>query len=357
MQQESYPSRGLLVGAKYLALLPGDTDQAWEDKRRATHTFDDMMDTFLGRNTASMGNARFTCFAQELEKLLQEGEAETAPALIGTLHPYLEEEGQPEGLTEDPGDSGSDTMVVDEPSLDQEVESYEGQEFHYDSCSEAGSEHTFSSHHSMELPLEALSDVESEYSVDSCMEVEASPIPNPTKGAHHSKVHARPHRSSGKVQVSSGTRRPRVYAAPHKFIRTVRFPTAPEPVAGGSSGEPWQKVLPGKCVRKAGVPSSPKQTTPSQPAMGGKASTPLWSAMGILPALPLGNISYVPVTVTTQWSSPLSCPHWPVSAALLMLARGGVPGPPWSPFGVGLGVVAQWAGALGVTPLRRGSVT
>ncbi|KAK1793411.1 hypothetical protein P4O66_011796, partial [Electrophorus voltai] len=247
---------------KYLALLPEDTKHAQEDKRRATHTFAEMMDAFLGRNTASMGVARFTCLAQDLGKLLQEGEAaedplripgnptsisfdgpkregivsptpskrrkkkkrDCAPSeascttkplsleepscicsetelalLIDILHPYLEEEGQPEGLTEDPGDSGSDIMGVDEPSMDQEIESYnEGQEFHYDSCSEAGSEHTLSSHME-ELPLGALSDVESEYSVDSCIEVEASPVPKPRKGARHSKVRALPHRSSRKM--------------------------------------------------------------------------------------------------------------------------------------------------------------
>ncbi|KAK1792620.1 hypothetical protein P4O66_012550 [Electrophorus voltai] len=226
MQQVSSSARGLLAGAKYLALLPEDTEQAREDKRRATHTFAHMKDAFLGRNMANMGNARFTCLAQDLEKLLQVGEAE--------------EEGQPEGLTEDPGDSGMDTMVVKEPSMDQEVESYnERQEFHYDSCSVARSEHTLFSHHSMEeLPLEALSDMESEYSIDSCMEVEASPVPKPMKGTHHSKVCALPHRPSRKVQVSSGTHRPRVYASPCKSVRTVRVPMAPEPVAGGSSGEP-----------------------------------------------------------------------------------------------------------------------
>ncbi|KAK1799037.1 hypothetical protein P4O66_007302 [Electrophorus voltai] len=81
-------------------------------------------------------------------------------------------------------------MVVDQPAMDQDVESYnEGQEFYYDLRSEAGSEHTISFHHSMEeLPLEALSEVESEYSVDSRMEVEASTVPKPTKGTCHSNA-------------------------------------------------------------------------------------------------------------------------------------------------------------------------
>ncbi|KAK1803574.1 hypothetical protein P4O66_020994, partial [Electrophorus voltai] len=181
-----------------LAVLPKDTEQAHEDKRRAIHMFADMMDTFLGRNMASMGDTRFTYLTQDLDRLLQEGEAgdplrspstvlgnptstfidspkregiisstpskrrkkkrdsappdtsctteplnpkkpsclcsETEPALLtGSLRPYLEEEGQPEGLMEDLADSESDTMVVDQPSMDQEVESYkEGQEFHHD---------------------------------------------------------------------------------------------------------------------------------------------------------------------------------------------------------------------------------
>ncbi|KAK1806227.1 hypothetical protein P4O66_000112 [Electrophorus voltai] len=216
-----------------------------------------------------------------------------------------------------------------------------------------------------QLPLEALSDMESEHSVDSYMEVEASPVPKPMKGTHHSKAYALPCRASRKVQVSSGMRCHRVVVSPRKSTKTVMDSTVPETVAGGSSGEPRQEALPGMSASKAGVPSSPKQATLPQPAMGVLASTRFWSAMGLPPAVPLGNISHVPVTVTVSLPItvvvsvplspfvsiplPMSVPI-PVPVIVLvpvvlpfvlsMLARVRLFGPLVSPLGGGLGAVA-----------------
>ncbi|KAK1793775.1 hypothetical protein P4O66_001507 [Electrophorus voltai] len=118
--------------------------------------------------------------------------------------------------------------------MDQNAESYaEGQKFYCDSCSNAGSDHSVAFHQSMEeLPLEALLDVESEHSAASCMEVEASPVPEPTKGAHRSRAPTLPRKDSKKVQSVIWHVPPPPGQHP---TRTAGVSMAPEPVVGGSS--------------------------------------------------------------------------------------------------------------------------
>ncbi|KAK1802463.1 hypothetical protein P4O66_022122, partial [Electrophorus voltai] len=149
MQQEPYSARGLLAGAECLALLLEDTEQVCEGKRRADHMFADMMNAVLRSNMASMGDEQFTYLTY------------LHLPWIGSSKKGKQEEGHSEGLMEDLGDSGSDTMVVNQPSMDQDLESYnEGQKFYYDLRLEAGSEHILSSHQNIvELPLEDLSEV------------------------------------------------------------------------------------------------------------------------------------------------------------------------------------------------------
>ncbi|KAK1799316.1 hypothetical protein P4O66_007562 [Electrophorus voltai] len=248
----------------------------------------------------------FYCFLNSEEK----------PVLqIGSLHPCLEEE-SPERLREDPGDSGSDAMVVDLSSMDHYYESNaEGQEDYCNPQSDAGSDCSVASHLDREkLCLESVSDVELERSADSCMEVEASNAPESVKGARHSRARALLCKSSKKVHVSSSAHCSIVWASPHRYAWKLELSTVHKLMAGGSSGMLPHHVLPSTSARNAEVSSLPKRATGTpcwtcrtshQPAPGGSANVPFCPVTGPPPTLPLGPVSHIPVPVTVTVPVPL----------------------------------------------------